>query len=154
MALSDEQFKNLLNQLDQIQPDDEVARLIAQGASLGFSEEIEALARTPFQSESYTEIRDDLRRKINAHRERAPIQAMALEGAGAMLPAVATFGATTPLSVTNAARPVVRAIQLGMGEGGLAAIGLSEREGVESLKDAPLGVATWRRYRASRLLCW
>jgi len=141
MALSDEQFEQLLSQLDDIQPDDEVARLIAQGASLGFSDEIEALARTPFQSESYTEIRDDLRRKINAHRERAPIQAMALEGAGAMLPAMATFGATTPLSVTNAARPVVRAIQLGMGEGGLAAIGLSEREGVDSLKDAPLGVA-------------
>ena len=141
MALSDEQFEQLLSQLDDIQPDDEVARLIAQGASLGFSDEIEALARTPFQSESYTEIRDDLRRKINAHREREPIQAMALEGVGAMLPAIATFGASTPLSVTNAARPVVRAIQLGMGEGGLSAIGLSEREGVESLKDAPLGVA-------------
>ena len=139
MSISDEQFSNLLSQLDEIQPDDQMARLIAQGASLGFSDEIEALARVPFQSESYTEIRDDLRRKINAHRERAPIQAMALEGVGAMLPAVATFGSSTPLSVGNAARPVVRAIQLGATEGGLSAIGLSEREGVASLKDAPLG---------------
>ena len=139
MALSDEQFNQLLSQLDEYQPDDQTARLLAQGASLGFGEEIEALARTPFQSESYTEIRDDLRRKIAAHQKRAPIQAMALEGVGAMLPALATAGASTPLSVTSAARPVVRAIQLGMGEGGLAAIGLSEREGAESLKDAPLG---------------
>ena len=141
MALSDEQFSQLLNQLDEIQPDDQTVRLIAQGATLGFSDEVEALARTPFQSESYTEIRDDLRGKINAHRERSPYQAMALEGVGAMLPAVASFGASTPLSIANAARPVVRAIQLGAGEGALAAVGLSEREGVDSLKDAPLGAA-------------
>ena len=139
MALSDEQFNQLLSQLDEYQPDDQTARLIAQGTTLGFGDEIEAMARAPFQSESYTEIRDDLRRKIAAHQERAPYQAMALEGVGAMLPAIATFGASTPLSVANAARPVVRAIQLGMGEGGLSAIGLSEREGVKSLKDAPLG---------------
>ena len=141
MALSDEQFNQLLSQLDEYQPDDQTARLLAQGASLGFGEEIEALARTPFQSESYTEIRDDLRRKIAAHQERAPMQAMALEGVGAMMPALATMGGSTPLSVANAARPVVRAMQIGAAEGGVAAVGLSEREGAESLKDAPLGTA-------------
>ena len=139
MSISDEQFAKLLEQLDKIQPDDQVARLIAQGASLGFSDEIEALSRAPFQSESYTEIRDDLRRKIAAHQKRSPIQAMALEGVGAMLPALATFGGSTPLSAVNAARPVVRAMQIGAAEGGLSGIGLSEREGVDSLKDAPLG---------------
>ena len=141
MALTDEQFEQLLGQLDEIQPDDQVARLIAQGASLGFSDEIEALARAPFQSESYIEIRDELRRKINAHRERSPYQAMAYEAAGAMIPTVATMGVSSPVSVVNAARPVVRALQLGAAEGGAAAVGLSEREGVASLKDAPLGVA-------------
>jgi hypothetical protein len=141
MALTDEQFEQLLGQLDEIQPDDQVARLIAQGASLGFSDEIEALARAPFQSESYIEIRDELRRKINAHRERSPYEAMAYEAAGAMIPTVATMGVSSPLSVVNAARPVVRALQLGAAEGGAAAVGLSEREGVASLKDAPLGVA-------------
>ena len=141
MALSDEQFNQLLSQLDEYQPDDQTARLLAQGASLGFGEEIEALARTPFQSESYTEIRDDLRRKIAAHQERAPMQAMALEGVGAMMPALATMGGSTPISVANAARPVVRAMQIGAAEGGVAAVGLSEREGAESLKDAPLGTA-------------
>ena len=141
MALTDEQFEQLLGQLDDIQPDDQVARLIAQGASLGFSDEIEALARAPFQSESYIEIRDELRRKINAHRERSPYEAMAYEAAGAMIPTVATMGVSSPLSVVNAARPVVRALQLGAAEGGAAAVGLSEREGVASLKDAPLGVA-------------
>ena len=141
MALTDEQFEQLLGQLDEIQPDDQVARLIAQGASLGFSDEIEALARAPFQSESYIEIRDELRRKINAHRERSPYEAMAYEGVGAMIPTVATMGVSSPLSVVNAARPVVRALQLGAAEGGAAAVGLSEREGVASLKDAPLGVA-------------
>ena len=141
MALSDEQFEQLLSQLDQIQPDDQVARLIAQGTTLGFGDEIEALARAPFQSESYIEIRDDLRKKINAHRERSPYQAMAYEGVGAMIPTVATMGVSSPLSVVNAARPVVKALQLGALEGGTAAVGLSEREGVASLKDAPLGVA-------------
>ena len=141
MALTDEQFEQLLGQLDEIQPDDQVARLIAQGASLGFSDEIEALARAPFQSESYIEIRDELRRKINAHRERSPYEAMAYEAAGAMIPTVATMGVSSPLSVVNAARPVVKALQLGALEGGAAAVGLSEREGVASLKDAPLGVA-------------
>ena len=141
MALTDEQFEQLLGQLDDIQPDDQVARLIAQGASLGFSDEIEALARAPFQSESYIEIRDELRRKINAHRERSPYEAMAYEAAGAMIPTVATMGVSSPVSVVNAARPVVRALQLGAAEGGAAAVGLSEREGVASLKDAPLGVA-------------
>jgi len=141
MALSDEEFEQLLSQLDQIQPDDQVARLIAQGTTLGFGDEIEALARAPFQSESYIEIRDELRRKINAHRERSPYEAMAYEAAGAMIPTVATMGVSSPVSVVNAARPVVRALQLGAAEGGAAAVGLSEREGVASLKDAPLGVA-------------
>jgi len=141
MSMSDEDYQSLLADLDSFQPDDQVARLIAQGASLGFSDEIEALARAPFQSESYIEIRDELRRKINAHRERSPYEAMAYEAAGAMIPTVATMGVSSPVSVVNAARPVVRALQLGAAEGGAAAVGLSEREGVASLKDAPLGVA-------------
>ena len=141
MAMSDEDYQSLLADLDSFQPEDEVARLIAQGASFGFGDEIEALARAPFQSESYIEIRDELRRKINAHRERSPYQAMAYEGVGAMIPTVATMGVSSPLSVVNAARPVVKALQLGALEGGAAAVGLSEREGVASLKDAPLGVA-------------
>ena len=141
MSMSDEDYQSLLADLDSFQPEDEVARLIAQGASFGFADEIEALARAPFQSESYIEIRDDLRKKINAHRERSPYQAMAYEGVGAMIPTVATMGVSSPLSVVNAARPVVKALQLGALEGGAAAVGLSEREGVASLKDAPLGVA-------------
>ena len=141
MAMSEEDYQSLLADLDSFQPEDEVARLIAQGASFGFADEIEALARAPFQSESYIEIRDDLRKKINAHRERSPYQAMAYEGVGAMIPTVATMGVSSPLSVVNAARPVVKALQLGALEGGAAAVGLSEREGVASLKDAPLGVA-------------
>ncbi len=50
MSISDEQFEQLLGQLDDIQPDDEVARLIAQGASLGFSDEIEAWVIKEFKN--------------------------------------------------------------------------------------------------------
>jgi len=137
--LTDDQFDLLMEALETMQPDSQELRLVIQGITLGFGEEAEALVRAPFQSEGYTEIRDNLRTKLNSHRERAPTQAAAYEMVGAMLPAIATAGASTPLSTVNAARPVVRAMQLGMGEGALAAVGLSEREGVDSLKDAPLG---------------
>mgnify|MGYP000725217075 FL=1 len=138
--LTDEQFDLLMEALETMQPDSQELRLVVQGITLGFGEEAEALLRTPFQSGSYTEIRDNLRTKLNAHRERAPIEAAAYEMAGAAIPAIATMGASSPLSLANATRPLVRAAQIGLAEGGIAAVGTSEREGIKSLKDAPLGM--------------
>lgn len=123
-----------------MQPDSQGLRLVVQGITLGFGEEAEALVRAPFQSESYSEIRDNLRSKLNAHRERAPWEAAGYEMAGAAIPAIATMGMSSPLSLANAARPLVRAAQIGLTEGGIAAVGTSEREGIKSLKDAPLGM--------------
>jgi len=137
--LTDDQFDLLMEALETMQPDSQELRLVAQGITLGFGDEAEALVRAPFQSEGYSEIRDDLRAKLNAHRKRAPLEAAGYEMLGAALPAIATLGSSSPLSIASAARPLLRAAQIGAVEGGIAAVGTSEAEGVKSLLDAPLG---------------
>lgn len=139
--ISDEQFDLLLSRLDEMQPNSEVARLIAQGMSLGFSDEVEALLRTPFSGDDYKTIRDDIRSKIEGHRSRDPMGSMGYELLGAAVPAIATFGRTGPLSIANASRPLLQATKVGAVEGGASGIGMSEREGLESLKDAPASAA-------------
>ena len=68
--LSDADLQQLLKALQKHGPQSEAARLVFQGLTLGFSDEIEALVRAPFDSREYSEIRDDIRGKISAHRER------------------------------------------------------------------------------------
>ena len=137
--LSDADLQQLLKALQKHGPQSEAARLVFQGLTLGFSDEIEALVRAPFDSREYAEIRDDIRGKISAHRERDPLGAAAWEVGGAMIPAIATLGASAPLSGASAAKTLGTLAKIGATEGAIAGIGHSEREGVKSAIDAPFG---------------
>ena len=72
--------------------------------------------------------------------------------AGAIIPSLLTLGAGTALSAgTTGARmapTLARTTAIGAGEGGLAAAGFSEREGLERLKDVPGGAVTGAAFSA------
>ena len=134
-------------------------RAITQGITFGFGEEIEAAGRAALgaiglteDDRGYTAIRDELREKLEAYRQAYPGEAITMELAGAIIPSLATLGAGAALSAgTTGARvapTVARTTAIGAGEGGLAAAGFSEREGLERLADVPGGAVTGAAFSA------
>lgn len=134
-------------------------RSFAQGVTFGFGEEIEAAGRAALSSmglseddRGYKEIRDELRQKLADYKSAYPGEAITAELAGAIIPGLATLGAGTLLSTASAgarvAPTLTRSALIGAGEGGLAATGFSEREGLKSLQDAPGGAAAGALFSA------
>jgi len=134
-------------------------RSFAQGVTFGFGEEVEAAGRAALgaiglteDDRGYTEIRDELREKLEAYRAEYPGEAITAELAGAIIPSLLTLGAGAALSAgTTGARmapTLARTTAIGAGEGGLAAAGFSEREGLERLKDVPGGAVTGAAFSA------
>ena len=122
-------------------------RAFAQGVTFGFGEEIEAFARSLVPGgPEYTEIRDELRDKLTQYRTIYPGEALTAELAGALVPALATFGtgalASAATTGARVAPTATRMAMVGAGEGGVAAAGYSEREGLRALQDVPGGAAT------------
>jgi len=137
----------------------EKRRAFAQGVTFGFGEELEAAGRAALgaigiteDDRGYTAIRDELREKLEAYRQAYPGEAITAEIAGAFVPSLLTLGAGAALSAgTTGARlaPTVgRVALIGAGEGGLAAAGFSEREGLEALQDVPGGAVTGAAFSA------
>lgn len=135
-------------------------RAIAQGITFGFAEEAEAAGRAALgaigiteDDRGYTQIRDELRQKLEAYREEYPGEAITAELAGALVPSLLTLGAGAALSAgTTGARlapTMARTAQIGAVEGGLAAAGFSEREGLERLKEVPGGAITGAAFSAA-----
>lgn len=116
-------------------------RTMAQGATFGFGEEIEAFVRSlvPGQPE-YKQIRNELRTKLKAYKQAHPGEALSLELAGALVPAVLTLGtAAGPTAASTTARLAGR----GAIEGAAAGIGYGEAEGLGGqLIEAGTGAAT------------
>ena len=73
-------------------------RTAAQGLTLGFSDEIEAALRNPFNAERRAETLEEIRGGISDYQEARPYESLGYELGGAVLPAIASFGATAPLT--------------------------------------------------------
>jgi len=123
-------------------------RSMAQGLTFGFGEEIEAAIRSAIPGgPEYDEVRNELRSQLKRYQEAYPGEALTTELVGAFVPALLTGGAGVAPSAARATAglkaPVSSRRMLAAGglEGGLSALGYSEREGLESLYDAPGAIA-------------
>ena len=106
----------------------DTARFAAQGATLGFGDEIEARIRAPFSEQTYPEIRDELREGMAATRAAYPGQALSAELGGSF--AAPGMGALYTLSkATTLPRMLAKTTAVGTGMGALAGGGYSEEEG-------------------------
>ncbi len=123
-----------------------------QGLTLGFADEIEAMARSMASSRSYEEIRDEIRAKLNAYQQEHPGEALSYELLGAVAPTALAYLAPVPgtgpaMTASTTARtgnwlqkakPV---LQRGFVEGALAGYGTGQGSVVEDIARMPLGGA-------------
>ena len=134
-------------------------RSVAQGLTLGFADELEAAIRNPLsalgsalglsEGQDYKERLDIVRKKLESYRTENPLEAMAYEMGGAVLPAVAggvlTAGTgTAAVGASTAARlapTLARAAKVGAVEGGIAGFGAGEGGFTERAKTAATGAA-------------
>ena len=141
------------------QPRQQRLRSVAQGVTLGFADELEAAIRNPLsalgsalglsEGKDYKERLDIVRKKLKSYRTENPLEAMAYEMGGAVLPAVAggmlTAGAgTAAVGASTAARlapTLSRAAKIGAVEGGIAGFGAGEGGFSERAKTAATGAA-------------
>ena len=105
------------------------ARAALQGASLGFSDEIEAKAKSLFSDRSYQEILDEIRGGLKAYKEARPMEALGYELGGA---------AVTGL-IPGMQGSLLRAGVRGAAEGAAYAMGTGEGSIEERLARAPGG---------------
>lgn len=105
-------------------------RTIAQGATLGFADEIEARAQALMTGKTYDEAIEDIRAKLAAYQEARPIEATAYEVGGALAPAILPGGQAS----------LLRAAGRGAIEGGAYAFGTGEGDIAERAKRVPGGV--------------
>ena len=134
-------------------------RSIAQGITLGFSDEIEAAARSPLSAigaatglskgENYSKGLEDIRGNLEAYRQAHPLEAMSLEMGGAVAPALAAGllsagTGTAAVGSATAARlapTLLRAAKVGAVEGGIAGFGAGEGGISNRLASAGTGAA-------------
>lgn len=132
------------------------ARLVGQGLTLGYGDEIEAgiASVNPFDSRSYDQALSDTRTNIDAFRQMRPGTATALEIGGAVVPTLVAGALTLPAGGSGAA-PVAagtaarvaptlaRTALTGLAEGGVYGFGTGEgglgNRAASAAIDAPLG---------------
>jgi len=120
-------------------------RTLAQGASFGFSDEIEAAVKSlvpeSMGGRDYEVIRDELRSKLRDYQDQNPGEAISLEMAGAFLPSVlmSMSGVGAPAAGANLARIA----KVAASESALTAIGSSEADmfSGQGVQDVGLGTA-------------
>ena len=114
------------------------ARLVAQGAALGFGDEVEAAVRALSPTVTYEEALEEIRRSISTAKKAFPGQSAALEIGGALIPGLAA----APFTGGGSLLPTLgRAAAIGVVEGGI--YGLGTGEGAEGkLKEGLKGAAT------------
>lgn len=128
------------------QAESQFGRTVAQGVTFGFGEEIEAGARAAAgmlglseDDRGYQEIRDELRGKLAEYKQQNPGTALTAELIGGIVPGLLTGGAGLAAGAGRTGATIARTAGVGAGEGALAGVGYSEREGLQSLADAPGG---------------
>jgi len=138
--------------------EDQKLRSIAQGLTLGFSDEIEAAGKTAVskigqlfggEGKSYDDSLDEIRDKLEAYRGAKPMEALGYELGGAVVPALGaglfTFGtggaAVGTATAARVAPTLARAAKIGAIEGGIAGFGTGEGGFKDRAKSAAVGTA-------------
>jgi len=133
-------------------------RAAFQGLTLGFADELEAAILNPvsalgaalgFEGKNYNERLQFVRDKLASYRSENPLEAMAFEMGGAVLPTLAagaltagTGGAAVGASTAARLAPTaLRAAKIGAAEGAVAGFGAGEGGLGERAKSAATGAA-------------
>ena len=133
-------------------------RAALQGVTLGFADELEAAIFNPasalgaalgFEGKNYNERLETVRDKLASYRSENPLEAMAYEMGGAVLPTLAaglltagTGGAAVGASTAARLAPTaLRAAKIGAAEGAVAGFGAGEGGLGERAKSAATGAA-------------
>ena len=104
-------------------------RTVAQGATFGFADEIEAFIRSGFSDSTYDEVRDELRAKVTAYKKANPAEALSYELAGALVPSIAAMatGFGAPAGMSSLAN-IGRSAKILAGESVASAVGYSDKD--------------------------
>jgi len=134
-------------------------RSVAQGLFLGFADEMEAAVRSPLSAiggalgitdgEGYTNTLEGIRGGLRDYQSERPVEAMAYEIGGALLPTAAAAlmtggvggGAVGSATAARLAPTAMRAAALGAAEGGIAGFGAGEGGFSDRLGSAATGAA-------------
>jgi hypothetical protein len=123
-------------------------RSMAQGATMGGSDELEARLRSAVSGETYEQALADIRGKLKAYQRQAPLEALAYEGLGGVGMAagatLATGGMAAPATIPRVATsvaPLVKGIlgtsALGGAQGGITGFLSGEGDLVERAARVP-----------------
>ena len=123
-------------------------RSMAQGATMGGSDELEARLRSAVSGETYEQALADIRGKLKAYQQQAPLEALAYEGLGGVSMAagatLATGGMAAPATIPRVATsvaPLVKGIlgtsALGGAQGGITGFLSGEGDLVERAARVP-----------------
>jgi len=121
-------------------------RSYAQGALLGFADELEAgLMQLKPGSRPYEEIRDEIRQKLHAFQKENPKIAITQEILGALAPTALAFlvpggQGFASARTGNILQRAWPSVKWGIGEGGTAALGTGEQGLADDLTRVPLGM--------------
>ena len=116
----------------------DVAKLVAQGFSFNFSDEAIAGVKSIFSDKTYDELVKEERDDLNVAREKAPIEALAYEMGGAVLPALVaapfTGGASIPatigrIALTGSGKTALKMAGYGAAQGTIASVGSQDEVG-------------------------
>ena len=116
----------------------EKAKLVAQGLLFNFSDEAIAGAKSVFGDKTYDEYVKEERNDLALSREKAPLESLGYEMAGAVLPAVAaapfTAGTSIPailgrIAVTGTGKTALKMAGYGAAQGTLASVGSQDEVG-------------------------
>lgn len=131
MALTREQIRERYT--PKVKPEAPVEsqklRTVAQGATFGFADEIEAFIRSGFSDSTYDEVRDELRAKVTAYKKANPAESLSYELAGALVPSIAAMatGFGAPAGMSNLAN-LGRSAKILAGESVASAVGYSDKD--------------------------
>lgn len=123
----------------------ERTRAAAQGLTLGAADEIEAGVRSLFGGRPYEDVLNEIRGSLKAYQEARPIEAMASEAGGAVVPAVgaALLAPFTGGASTAAVAPTLgRLAGMAALEGGAYAFNTGEGGFAERAARVPGGAVT------------
>lgn len=122
-------------------------RTFAQGATLGWSDEIEAAVRSVLPESlgggEYQQIRDELRAKLAAYKQANPKTAITTEIAGALVPTIASMFLTGGASAATVPATMTRIAGTGALQGAIQGGGTSEAKDIGGMaRDVGVGTAT------------
>lgn len=134
-------------------PDTERGRAIAQGATLGFSDEIAAAALNPMsavgaalgtgdQGAAYYERLQAERDALRRYKENYPMSSAGYEIGGAVIPALLSRGKSAPASVNSVLGSALRAGTAGAVQGGIYGVGTGEGGALNRAVSGAVGAVT------------